>query len=359
MSAYGTEPGAPTNDGNPGEASELPQPENLGFGRYLGAHLVLAEHDGAQWSAPGLLPREALRVPVASAGVQYGLSVFEGLKAYRGADGGVHLFRPQAHAHRFAASAARLGLPTVAEALFVESCAMAVDAHRKLLPPYGRGSLYLRPTIHADEEFLGLRRAQRHRYSVVVSACSDPVMKRLRLWAEPHLIRAAVGGLGAAKTGANYAAGLAGLTRAQANGYDDVVWLDAATHTRLGEAGSMNLFVRIGSRLLTPPLDGCILAGITRDSLIQLLREEGLQVREEPYSIDQWRADATEGRLLETMACGTAAVVTPVGTVLGPDGEFTIGSGGTGQMTHKIREKLVGIQKGTVPDTYGWTHKLD
>ena len=117
MSAYGTERGAPTHDGNPGEASELPQPENLGFGRYLGAHLVLAEHDGAQWSAPGLLPREALRVPVASAGVQYGLSVFEGLKAYRGADGGVHLFRPQAHAHRFAASAARLGLPTVDEAL--------------------------------------------------------------------------------------------------------------------------------------------------------------------------------------------------------------------------------------------------
>jgi len=356
MSAYGTEPGAPTNDGNPGEASELPQPENLGFGRYLGAHLVLAEHDGAQWSAPGLLPREALRVPVASAGVQYGLSVFEGLKAYRGADGGVHLFRPQAHAHRFAASAARLGLPTVDEALFVESCAMAVDAHRKLLPPYGRGSLYLRPTIHADEEFLGLRCAQRHRYSVVVSACSDPVMKRLRLWAEPQLIRAAVGGLGAAKTGANYAAGLTGLMHAQAKGYDDVVWLDAATHTRLGEAGSMNLFVRIGSRLLTPPLDGCILAGITRDSLLQMARRARLDAVECEIRLDDLAIAQQRGELGGAFGCGTAARVVAIDEI--GDSARCIRFSAQDACVSELCAALKDVQEGGTSDWPQWRHGL-
>ena len=143
------------------------------------------------------------------------------------------------------------------------------------------------------------------------------------------------------------------------NGFT-VVFLDAVEKKWVEELGGMNLFfVFDDGTVITPPLTGTILPGITRDSLIQLLREEGLQVREEPYSIDQWRADATKGRLLETMACGTAAVVTPVGTVLGPDGEFTIGSGGIGQMTNKIRERLVGIQKGTVDDSHGWTLRLD
>ncbi len=139
-----------------------------------------------------------------------------------------------------------------------------------------------------------------------------------------------------------------------------MVFLDAVDKKWVEELGGMNLFfVFDDGSVITPPLTGTILPGITRDSLIHLLREEGLQVREEPYSIDQWRADATEGRLLETMACGTAAVVTPVGTVLGPDGEFNIGGGGIGQMTHKIREKLVGIQKGAIEDTHGWTVTLD
>ncbi|MEC9358361.1 MAG: branched-chain-amino-acid transaminase [Pseudomonadota bacterium] len=337
-------------------ASGLPRPEALGFGRYLGPHVVTAEHDGARWSALQLSPREALGAPVASAAVQYGLSVFEGLKAYRGAEGGVHLFRPQAHAHRFAASAARLGLPTVDEALFVESCAMAVDAHRKLLPPYGRGSLYLRPTIHADEEFLGLRRAQRHRYSVVVSACSDPAMKRLRLWAEPQLIRAAVGGLGAAKTGANYAAGLTGLMHAQAKGYDDVVWLDAATHTRLGEAGSMNLFVRIGSRLLTPPLDGCILAGITRDSLLQMARRSGLDAVECDISLDDLAVAQQRGELGGAFGCGTAARVAAIDEI--GDAERSIRFSAQDDCVTELCAALKDVQEGATVDWPQWRHAL-
>ncbi|MCH2487723.1 MAG: aminotransferase class IV, partial [Erythrobacter sp.] len=171
--------------------------------------------------------------------------------------------------------------------------------------------------------------------------------------------RAAPGGPGAAQTGGNYAASLVPQSEGIENGCAQVVFLDAVEKKWIEELGGMNLFfVFDDGTVITPPLTGTILPGITRDSLIHLMREEGLNVREEPYSIDQWRADAVKGNLVETMACGTAAVVTPVGSVVGPDGEFTIGSGGTGQLTHKLRERLVGLQTGTVTDSNGWVMKL-
>src|SRR5690606_16892257 len=181
----------------------------------------------------------------------------------------------------------------------------------------------------------------------------------VKIWVSRDYVRAAPGGTGAAKTGGNYAASLVPQAEAIEKGYDQVVFLDAAERKWIEELGGMTLFfVFDDGSIVTPPLTGTILPGITRDSLIQLLREEGLTVREEPYSIDQWRDDAQSGRLVETMACGTAAVVTPVGTVAGPDGEFTIGGGGPGQITSKLRDKLVGIQCGRVEDSHGWVMRL-
>lgn len=287
--------------------ADWPQPEALGFGIHLGPYLVVMDHAGDAWSMPKPLLRHAAHLPVASGAVQYGLSVFEGLKAYRAPDGGVHLFRPQDHAQRLIASARRLRLPEVSERAFLETCALAVRIHEPLIPPHGRGSLYLRPTIHAEDEGLGLKCATRHRYSVAVTPCSDPPLKSIRLWAEPELIRAAPGGLGAAKTGANYAAGLGGLLRARERGYDDVAWLDAATHSLLGEAGTMNLFVQIGDELVTPPLDGTILAGVTRDSLLQLAHTSGLRTTQRALSLDELAAAQARGKLGTAFGCGTAA----------------------------------------------------
>jgi branched-chain amino acid aminotransferase len=293
-----------------------PEPEALGFGAYLAPYLVHCSQRGSSgWSGPRVDAREQAPLPVASGGLQYGLSVFEGLKAYRGPDGALHLFRPREHARRLQASARRLSLPEVPEELFLDACRIAVQVHEALVPPHGRGSLYLRPTLYADEEGLGLKLAAQHGFSVVATPCSDPPLKTLRLWAEPELIRAAPGGLGAAKTAANYAAGLGGLLRARERGYDDVIWLDATERRMLGEAGTMNLFVQIGEQLLTPPLDGTILAGVTRDSLLSLLRDQGIDARERAVSLDELADAERRGRLGCAFGCGTAARIVRIAEI--------------------------------------------
>ncbi|AXQ28927.1 branched-chain-amino-acid transaminase [Solimonas sp. K1W22B-7] len=331
--------------------ADWPAPEALGFGQHLGPYLITADHDGSGWSAARILRRDDARLAIASGGLQYGLSVFEGMKAYRAPDGGIHLFRPQMHLRRLQASAARLHLPPVDEALFLRSCMLAVRVHEAMLPPAGRGALYLRPTIHADEEALGLKQAARHRYSVTVTPGSDPQLKSLRMWAEDELIRAAPGGLGAAKTGANYAAGLSGLLRARERGYDDVIWLDAATHRWLGEAGTMNLFVQIGGRLLTPPLDGTILAGVTRDSLLQLARKEGLEVAEQGIGLGQLRTAATSGTLGCAFGCGTASRIVRIQGVGSVHGEIAIPDNG---LPERLSERLKAVQEGTAKEHADW-----
>jgi branched-chain amino acid aminotransferase len=331
--------------------ADWPQPEALGFGAYLAPLLVSCEHDGQQWSAPLVLPRDAVRLAIASGGLQYGLSVFEGLKAYRAPDGRMHFFRPQDHARRLAASARRLCLPEISDELFLQSCRLAAQAHEAFLPPHGRGSLYLRPTIHADEESLGLKRASRHRYTVTVTPCSDPPLKTLRLWAEPELIRAAPGGLGAAKTGANYAAGLGGLMRARELGYDDVIWLDATTHRWLGEAGTMNLFVQIGRRLVTPPLDGTILAGVTRDCVLQIARGLGLEAVEAPLNLEGLQLAARRGELACAFGTGTAARLASIRDIGTPQGNIELPDS---DLPQKLAARLKQLQEGSSTEHPRW-----
>lgn len=331
--------------------ADWPQPEQLGFGAYLAPLLISCEQDGRDWSTPEVLPRDSARLAIASGALQYGLSVFDGLKAYRAPDGGMHLFRPQDHARRLAASAQRLCLPETSDELFLQTCRMAVQMHEAFLPPHGRGSLYLRPTIHADEEGLGLKRASRYRYTVVVTPCSDPPLKTLDMWAEPEFIRAAAGGLGAAKTGANYAAGLGGLMRARERGYDDVIWLDAAEHRWLGEAGTMNLYVQIGGQLLTPPLDGTILAGVTRDSLRQIARGAGLEIAETAVSLEELRAAARNGQLGCAFGSGTAARIAVIRQIGTPTGDIPVPDNGLPQ---RLAMQLKAVQEGGVPDFPQW-----
>ena len=253
-------------------------------------------------------------------------------------------------------------MPQLPEELFIESIRRLISVDRDWIPTIEGGSLYLRPFMFASEAFLGVRPAREYKFLVIASPAGSYFKSgapAVKIWVSSDYVRAAPGGTGAAKTGGNYAASLVPQAEAIEKGCDQVVFLDAVEKKWIEELGGMNLFfVFDDGTVVTPPLTGTILPGITRDSLIRLLREEGLTVREEAYSIDQWRADAASGRLVETMACGTAAVVTPVGTVAGHDGEFTIGSGGPGQLTSKLRDKLVGIQRGRVDDTYDWIARL-
>ncbi|OCC22760.1 branched-chain amino acid aminotransferase [Croceicoccus estronivorus] len=346
-----------------GEAQRVAALANPGFGSVFSDHMVTIDwEEGKGWHNAAIGPRAPLSLDPATAVLHYAQEVFEGLKAYKQADGGLALFRPEANAARFNESAKRLAMPELPEDVFVESVRLLVETDREWFPSLEGGSLYLRPFMFASEAFLGVRPSRKYKYLVIASPAGNYFKSgapAVSIWVSRDYSRAAPGGTGAAKCGGNYAASLVPQAEAIERGHDQVVFLDAEEHKWIEELGGMNLFfIFDDGRIVTPPLTGTILPGITRNSLLTLAREEGLDVHEERYSLDQWREDAASGRLLETFACGTAAVVTPVGKLAGHDGEITIGSGGPGQLTQKFRERLVGIQRGTIEDKYGWVMKL-
>lgn len=335
---------------------------NPGFGTAFTDHMVRIDYSAdAGWHDPRVVPYGPIALDPAAAVLHYAQEIFEGLKAYRLDDGGIALFRPQANAARFNASARRLAMPELPEELFVSAVTEQVLADRDWFPTVEGGSLYLRPFMFASEPFLGVRPARSYTFLVIASPAGNYFKSgapAVSLWVSDYT-RAAPGGTGAAKCGGNYAASLVPTAEAFARGHDQVLFLDAAEHRWIEELGGMNLFfVMADGSIVTPPLSGTILPGITRESLIALAREEGLTVREERYALEQWRADAASGRLVETFACGTAAVVTPVGQVSDANGSFIIGSGGPGQLTQKLRARLVAIQRGQETDRHGWVQRI-
>ena len=335
-----------------------------GFGKVFTDHMVSIDWvEGKGWHNPVIGPRQPISLDPAASVLHYAQEIFEGLKAYRLADGAMALFRPEENARRFNASARRLAMPKLPEDAFVEAVRQLALADRDWFPRVDGGSLYMRPFMFANEAFLGVRPAKSYKFLVICSPAGNYFKSgapAVSIWVSRDYTRAAPGGTGAAKCGGNYAASLVPQAEAIERGHDQVVFLDAAEKKWIEELGGMNLFfVFDDGSMITPPLGGTILPGITRDSLLTLAREEGLAVREERYSLDQWRADARSGRLVEAFACGTAAVVTPVGRVAGHDGEFTIGGGGPGQMTTRLRDRLVAIQRGAAEDPQGWVVRLD
>ena len=335
---------------------------NPGFGTQFTDHMVTIEWtEDLGWHDAVVGPYQALSLDPSAAVLHYAQEIFEGLKAYRHPDGAIALFRPEENARRMNASAGRLAMPQLPEELFLESIRQLIAHDGDWVPSAPGSSLYLRPFMIATEAFLGVRPAKRYKFIVIASPAGNYFKSgapAVSIWISEYT-RAAPGGTGAAKCGGNYAASLVPTKEAFERGHDQVLFLDAAEHKWIEELGGMNLFFAFDDgSVITPPLAGTILPGVTRESLITLMREDGLNVREEPYSIDQWQADAESGKLIEAYACGTAAVVTPVGKVEGRDGGFTIGSGGPGQLTTKLRDKLVAIQRGTAEDTHGWVTRL-
>jgi branched-chain amino acid aminotransferase len=335
-----------------------------GFGRVFTDHMAVIRWNEADgWHDPAITARAPLTMDPSTAVLHYAQEIFEGLKAYRLADGGVALFRADANARRFRESARRMAMPELPEALFLESCRLLVQTERNWIPTIDGGALYLRPFMIASEVFLGVKPSAEYLYVVLASSVGNYWKggeRAVSIWVSDTFTRAAPGGTGAAKCGGNYAASLAAQAEAIREGCDQVVFLDAVERRWVEELGGMNVFfVFNDGSLQTPPLTGTILPGITRASIIQLARDAGVTVREEPYAIDQWRKDAASGRLTEAFACGTAAVVTPIGEVAGSDGRFTIGDGGPGQVTARIKAQLTATQRGAAPDPYGWVQRID
>ncbi|HET6538748.1 MAG TPA: branched-chain amino acid aminotransferase [Sphingopyxis sp.] len=333
------------------------------FGRVFTDHMVSIRYcEDKGWHDAQVMPRGPLMLDPATAVLHYAQEIFEGLKAYRLDDGTMALFRPEANAARFNESARRMAMAEIPEDMFLEAVKALVAVDKNWFPPVDGGALYLRPFMYASEVFLGVKPASEYHFLVIASPVGNYFKSgapAVSLWVSEDYTRAAPGGTGAAKCGGNYAASLIAQQEAIAQGHDQVVFLDATEKRWIEELGGMNMFfVFDDGSIITPPLSGTILPGITRDAIITLARGAGLTVREEMYSIDQWQADAISGRLTESFACGTAAVVTAVGKVTRGDTSFTIGAGGPGQITQRLKDQLVGIQRGSVADDHGWVMKL-
>jgi branched-chain amino acid aminotransferase len=334
-----------------------------GFGRVFTDHMVTIRYvEGQGWHDAKVTARVPLMLDPATAVLHYAQEIFEGLKAYRLADGAMALFRADANARRFVASAERLAMAPLPEALFLESVRQLVRFDADWMPTIEGGALYLRPFMFASEAFLGVKPSSEYLYCVIAASVGNywkGAPTAIKVWVSEDYTRAAPGGTGSAKCGGNYAASLVAQAQAISKGCDQVVFLDAAERRFVEELGGMNLFfVFADGSIATPPIAGTILPGITRDALLTLARDDGLAVREQSYDIADWRRDAESGALQEVFACGTAAVVTPVGEVHSASGNFTIGAGGPGQLTGRLRERLTRIQRGLASDPHGWVERL-
>ncbi|TLQ43573.1 branched-chain amino acid aminotransferase [Streptomyces marianii] len=336
---------------------------NPGFGRHFTDHMVTIKWtEGRGWHDAQLTPYAPLSVDPANMTLHYAQEIFEGLKAYRRPDGSVATFRPDANARRFQLSARRLAMPELPVETFIEACDALVQQDKAWVPEHGgEASLYLRPFMFANEVGLGVRPANEYLFIVIASPAGPYFpggVKPVSVWLSENYVRAVPGGIGFAKTGGNYAASLLAQAEAAAKGCDQVVWLDALEHRTVEEMGGMNLYFVYGDRIVTPELTGSLLAGITRDSLLTLARDLGYESEEGRVTTDQWKRDTENGTLTEVFACGTAAVITPVGTVKSTDGEWTQSNGEPGKVTMELRKALLDIQTGKAADEHGWMHEL-
>jgi branched-chain amino acid aminotransferase len=332
-----------------------------GFGKYYTDHMVVCDWSESQgWSEPELIPYGPITLDPATAVFHYGQEIFEGMKAYRQPDGGVALFRPEANARRFANSAKRLALPEMPEELFLETVHALVKQDIAWVPNQVGESLYIRPFMIATEVGLGVRPSNKAKYILIATpagAYFDP-SKPVSVWISTEYVRAAQGGTGEAKCGGNYAASLIAQKAAAAQGCDQVVWIDAKERKWVEEMGGMNLYFVKGSgadaRVVTPKLTGTLLPGITRDSILTAAQDLGYKTEEVMISVDDWRDGIASGEITEIFACGTAAVISPVGQAKSAMGTWITGDGKPGAITMQIRKHMLAIQHGTTADTHNW-----
>ncbi|GAA5229364.1 branched-chain amino acid aminotransferase [Arthrobacter cryoconiti] len=340
---------------------------NPGFGDYFTDHTAVVDYkvdvDGVGgWSNARIEPYGPIAMDPAASVLHYGQEIFEGLKAYRHGDGSVWSFRPEANAARFNTSARRLALPELPEEIFIESLRQLVETDQAWVPSGDGEALYLRPFMIATEAFLGVRPAREVSYRVIASPAGNYFggeLKPISIWLSTNYARAGEGGTGEAKCGGNYAASLAAQMEAEAQGCKQVLFLDPFNDNAIEELGGMNIFfVFKDGRLVTPALNGHILHGITRSSVMQLAADRGLKVEERKITIDEWRDGVDSGEITEAFACGTAAVITPIGELKTAQGSIASPGSGAGEVTMAIRETLLGIQTGAVEDLHGWLTRL-
>ena len=352
------------NKVEPSQMKVKPEDESqLGFGDITTDHMFLMDYETArQWFNPRIEPYADLSIDPAAMAIHYGQEIFEGLKAYAGKDGGVYLFRARKNFERLNQSAKRLCMPEVDIDLTMEGMKKLILLDREWIPKSDGTSLYIRPTMIATEPHLGVRPSRNYLFFIIlgpVGAYYKEGLNPVKIYVEDFYVRAPKGGTGDAKAAGNYAASLLAAEKAKERGFTQVLWLDAAEHRYIEEVGTMNIFFVIGDEVITAPLSGSILPGVTRDSVMQIVRDWGLKVSERSLPIDEVMEASEKGLLKEAFGTGTAAVISPVGQITYKGSDYMVADGKRGEISQKLYDEIVGIQYGYKDDKHGWMERID
>jgi branched-chain amino acid aminotransferase len=332
--------------------------ENIPFGRYFTDHMLEADFENGQWKNVGIKPYQSLLMEPSMAALHYGQAIFEGIKAYKDKEGNAFIFRPQDNFRRFNNSASRMNMPEVPEEIFLEGMRQLIALDKNWIPSKKDHSLYIRPVMFATDAMLGVRPSETYKFLIIMSPTGPYYAAPMKILIEEHYTRAAPGGAGFAKNAGNYGASMLAASLARKSGYDQVLWTDAFEHKWLQEVGMMNVFFLIDGTAITPSLDeGTILEGVTRDSVIQGLREKGIQVEERKINIDEVISAFDQGKLQEVFGTGTAAVIAPI-KELNYKGRQMIFDTNVYQVSMDIKRWLNDIRAGLIPDKYGWMLKV-
>lgn len=342
--------------------SQLPDQTKLGFGKYFTDHMLeIWYHEDRGWHDAQIKPVEPIPMHPATCSLHYAQLIFEGLKTYKTDDGRTLLFRARDNFRRMNSSAERICMPTLdVDAVYDAMCEL-IKTDKAWMPTLPGTSLYVRPTMIAMDNFLGVHASSSYLFYVILSpvgAYFSAGFNPISIYVEDEYVRAAPGGIGYAKAGANYAASLYAAAQAEKKGFSQVLWLDGAEHKYIEEVGAMNIFFKLDGKIVTPKLQGSILPGITRDSIIKLSKDEGFEVEERRVSIDELIEAHASGKLEEVFGTGTAAVVAPVGELAYKDKTLKIGDGATGPAARKLYDRLTGIQCGRLSDPFGWVSEV-
>ncbi len=345
------------------EKKAKPDPSTLGFGRIFTDHMFMMDYTPDKgWHDARIVPFGPLSIHPACTALHYGSEIFEGLKAYRRADGKVQLFRPTENIRRMNNSAERLCLPQIPEDLALEILLAFVRTEEDWTPSAPGTSLYLRPFMFGNDENLGVHSVHHATFLIIASPVGSYYKEGInpvKIMIEDQDVRAVRGGTGYAKCGGNYAASNRAGARAEEKGYSQVLWLDGVERKYIEEVGAMNVMFKIGGEIVTPMLSGSILPGVTRKSCIEILKKEGYKVSERLLSVDELAAAMKDGTLEEAWGCGTAAVVSPIGELCYKNVKYTVNGGKIGEVTQHLYDTLTGIQWGKIADPFGWTLPVD